>query len=224
MRSRIVARHPNRLRLKGIAHRPYRFDGGPGHGRQGRHRHSGDGAVARRWPTRSPRRCRGGISAQGAHHLDVPKADARSTVSSSTTPVSFVVAQAVSRCGRSRAADQCPSAGGRLAQPAVRTAVHRLAEGQPRCAGRLPRGQARRAGRDRTMPRQRSRGSSTPIAARGSGRTPRAGGPSAGQAGAGRCRSAQSAAGRALPSGGAAGSAGIGFAAPLTGASHISVP
>ena len=54
-----------------------------------------------------------------------------------------VVAQAVSRLGGSRPADQRAHPGGRLAQSAVRLAVRRLAGRQPGGADRLPGGQAR---------------------------------------------------------------------------------
>ena len=82
---------------------------------------------------------------------DVAKADARSTVGRyDHSARSNVMAQADSRLGGPRPADQRAYPGGRLAQSAVRPAVRRLAGGQPRRARRLPGRQAHsRTGRGR---------------------------------------------------------------------------
>ena len=178
---RIAGPAQHHLRAPGRAHRPHRVDGGARHGRQGRHRHPGDGRLPRgRRRTRRATCCGPAIraSSRSPPTCPSPMPAARSRFDHATMSV---VAQAFSCLRRSGPADQRAYQGGRLAQPAVRVAVRRLVDGQPRrcrpttwrSSGRRPRHRRHR----RATPRPRSRGSSTPTGGRGRGPTRPAGGP-----------------------------------------------
>ena len=182
---RIVARLQDRVRPPGVARRPHRLDrraratGSPRTSSTSR-----SPSNPSRSPTNSPSRCcpraiRASSTSPRTSRSPMPAAPSTASTTADDPSLWHKRIHASADPGPT---DQRAYPGRRLAQSAVRPAVRRLADGQPRCARRLPVRQAgsRRARATATpqpMSPPRSRGLPTPTGGRGSGPTRPAGGP-----------------------------------------------
>ncbi len=142
----------NRLRASGRPHRPHRIDRCSRVGRQGCDRHPGDGRLAggrRRTGRRVDLR---GIRAQADHRRRRQAQRPQHGRGFDHTNDESLWHKRFHCFGRSWPTDQRAHPGRRLAGSAVRAAVRRLADGQSRCAGRLPGAQAAGRGRGARRP------------------------------------------------------------------------
>ena len=189
---------------KGVARRPHRFHRGSRTGREGCHRHSGHRRIPR-GGRRTRRRLTVGRLSTHRRRQQRRRQARRPQHRRTLRPQwrSDVVAQAASRVGGSRTPDIRPSAGGQLAQSAIRPAVRRLAESQSRSPRRVP-GRQTPCGAG-SIPGRRHRtlsgrqGAMVPrrhTAGRGTGPTDQVGGRRPRDWGAGRRRAVRRSSGR----------------------------